>query len=77
MMNRIFELYSDINDEVGAIASIANLFTANNISMKNIGIIHNREFEQGVLRIEFYDEDSLLSGRKVLLDNHYKIYDRN
>ena len=45
--------------------------------MKNIGIIHNREFEQGVLRIEFYDEDSLLSGRRVLLENHYQVYDRN
>ena len=25
------------------------------ISIKNIGIIHNREFEEGVLKIEFYD----------------------
>ncbi|MFR7953034.1 MAG: hypothetical protein ACLU4P_05875 [Ruminococcus sp.] len=28
-------------------------------SIKNIGIIHNREFEQGVLKIEFYEEDAM------------------
>ncbi|MBQ9118611.1 MAG: prephenate dehydrogenase [Lachnospiraceae bacterium] len=76
MMNRIYELYVDITDEVGAIATIAILFGSNGISIKNMGIIHNREFEQGVLRVEFYDEDALNQGRKVLSARHYKIYDR-
>lgn len=76
MMNRIYELYADITDEVGAIATIATLFSDNAISIKNIGIIHNREFEQGVLRIEFYDEDALNQGRRVLSAQNYKIYDR-
>ena len=47
----------DIIDETGAIASIAALLAGNHISIKNIGIIHNREFEEGVLRIEFYDRN--------------------
>lgn len=76
MMNRIFEIYLDITDEAGAIATIATLLGSNNISIKNIGIIHNREFEQGVLRIEFYEEDSLLRGKQQLSKHHYTIYER-
>ena len=48
-----FALYCDIIDETGGIATIATILASNNISIKNIGIIHNREFEEGVLRIEF------------------------
>ena len=46
------------------------------ISIKNIGIIHNREFEQGVLKIEFYDEDSLHKGMALLQKRNYIIYER-
>ena len=53
-----FALYCDIIDEAGGIATIATILASNNISIKNIGIVHNREFEEGVLRIEFYDEDA-------------------
>ena len=53
-----FAVYCDIIDETGGIATIATILASNNISIKNIGIIHNREFEEGVLRIEFYDESS-------------------
>ena len=48
-----FAVYCDIIDETGGIATIATILASNNISIKNIGIIHNREFEEGVLRIEF------------------------
>ena len=42
------------------IATIATIILAmDKISIKNIGIIHNREFEQGVLKIEFYEEDAM------------------
>ena len=44
--------------------------------IKNIGIIHNREFEQGVLRIEFYDKDAVAKATKVLDTNGYHIYIR-
>ena len=45
----------DIADEAGGIATIATILAMEKISIKNIGIIHNREFEEGVLKIEFYD----------------------
>ena len=44
------------------------------ISIKNIGIVHNREFEQGVLRVVFYDEPSMESAIKTLTWRNYKIY---
>ena len=46
------------------------------ISIKNIGIINNREFEEGVLRIEFYDEDALESAISVLKERNYTIHRR-
>ena len=48
----------------------------NNISIKNIGILHNREFEDGVLKIEFYDEDALKQAAEQLTKRNYKIYER-
>lgn len=76
LINKVYELYLDIMDETGAIATIATLLATNQISIKNIGIIHNREFEQGVLRIEFYSQNAC-DGASVLLRRHnYIVYER-
>ena len=48
-IKKIFALYCDIIDEAGGIATIATILASNHISIKNIGIIHNREFEEGVV----------------------------
>ena len=45
--------------------------------LKNIGITHNREFEEGALRIEFYEEQAGILARKVLKDHGYTIHIRN
>ena len=67
-------IYVDIADEPGAIAQIATMLAMHNISIKNIGIVHNREFEQGVLRIVFYEKDAKESGVRVLEDRNYYVY---
>ncbi len=72
-----YELFVDIKDETGALALLATLLSLHGISLKNIGIIHNREFEQGVLRIEFYDKDAVAKATKVLEANGYHIYIRS
>lgn len=72
----IFEIYCDLIDEAGGIATIATILATNGISIKNIGIIHNREFEDGVLRIEFYDEASLSQAILLLRRHHYTLYER-
>lgn len=75
-IKRVFAVYCDIIDEAGGIAAIATILAANNINLKNIGIIHNREFEEGVLRIEFYDEDSSHKATEVLQKYRYIVYER-
>jgi len=75
-ISRVFEVYMDILDETGAIATVATILASNAISMKNIGIIHNREFEEGVLRIELYDQISMDKTVELLRQYHYTVYER-
>ncbi len=74
--NRIHELFLDLADEAGGIAIIASILAFKRISIKNIGIVHNREFEEGVLHIEFYDEDAVELAAKLLTEKNYIIHRR-
>ncbi|MCD7836034.1 MAG: prephenate dehydrogenase [Lachnospiraceae bacterium] len=71
-----FDINIDIEDEPGALASVATILALNNISIKNIGIVHNREYEGGVLRIEFYEETSIEKAEKILKGRGYTIHKR-
>ncbi|MDD6057469.1 MAG: prephenate dehydrogenase/arogenate dehydrogenase family protein [Clostridiales bacterium] len=75
-LKNIYELYLDLLDEAGGIATVATILASNHLSIKNIGIIHNREFEEGVLHLEMYDEASLASAIALLKKHHYTIYER-
>lgn len=75
-ISKVFEVYMDILDETGAIATVATILASNSISIKNIGIIHNREFEEGVLRIELYEQKSMDKTVELLSQYHYTIYER-
>jgi prephenate dehydrogenase len=75
-IKKINELYCDIIDETGGIATIATILATNHISIKNIGIIHNREFIEGALRIEFYDEESSTRALSLLRKYRYTVYER-
>ena len=72
-VSRHYDLYVDIYDEAGGIATITTLLAMSAINIKNIGIIHNREFEEGVLRIEFYDEESRNRSGAILQKRNYTI----
>jgi len=52
------------------------LLALNHVSIKNIGIIHNREFEEGVLKIMLYDDESAKKATKILRDKNYTVYER-
>lgn len=69
-----FVLHADLRDEAGAIATFATLLAVHGISLKNIGIVHNRAYEQGALRIEFYDRDALERAYVLLNDNRFTVY---
>lgn len=74
--HKVHELFLDLADETGGIAIVASLLAFQGISIKNIGIVHNREFEEGVLHIEFYEEDSVILAEKLLKERNYTIYKR-
>lgn len=71
-----YSLNVDIADEPGALAAIATILALNQISIKNIGITHNREMEDGVLRIEFYEEADIQKARSILITRGYTIYEK-
>lgn len=73
-IKRSYSITVDIADEPGALASIATILALNNISIKNIGIVHNREYEGGVLKIEFYAEDSIEKATQLLNTRGYTTY---
>lgn len=66
--------YTDMRDESGGIATLTVLLAVKGISIRDIGIIHNREFEEGVLRIEFYNTHDMDAAKEILLKNNYVIH---
>lgn len=75
-IKKLFAIYCDIIDEAGGIATIATILASKGINIKNIGIVHNREFEEGVLRIEFYDDGSSRKAVELLQKYRYTVYER-
>ncbi len=60
-------------DEVGAISTLSVILAAKGISIKNIGINHNREHGEGTLRIAFYDRGTMGKAWEVLERYHYDL----
>lgn len=75
-IKREYAITIDITDEPGALAAIATILALHQISIKNIGIAHNRESENGVLRIEFYEEASIEKAAGILGAKGYAVYTR-
>lgn len=65
-ITKSYYLYCDTVDRPGAIAEISVLLATRAISMKNIGIIHNRGSEPGAIRLDFYDEITKNKAAEVL-----------
>ncbi|MCI5622666.1 prephenate dehydrogenase/arogenate dehydrogenase family protein [Anaerostipes sp.] len=76
LMEKSYEIFVDIPDEPGTLSTTTTLLALNNISIKNIGIIHNREFEEGVLKIMLYDDKSAKRAKEILRDKNYIVYER-
>ena len=63
----------DIVDEVGSISTLSVILAAKGISIKNIGINHNREHGEGALRVSFYDRASMDAAWAQLDKYHYEL----
>lgn len=72
-IKRVYDLTVDIADKPGSLASIVNLLAEHGISIKNIGITHNREAAEGSMRLEFYEEEAMLRTKELLKASHYEI----
>ena len=70
-IKRSFCINVDIADKAGALARITTLLSKHGISIKNIGITHNRETEDGVLLLEFYGETALQKAVGLLQTEGY------
>ena len=70
---KIYQLYLDLPDVAGAIANVAAILAKHNISIRNIGITHNREHQEGVLYIVFYNEQTMEQAIPLLNENGYRI----
>ena len=73
-IRKVYDLKVEIDDQPGNLARVATLLSDNDINIKNIGIVHNREYERGTLRIELHDEQGLKKARDILEHNSYTVY---
>ena len=71
-----YECFVDLVDETGGIAAVSGLLAQYHISIKNIGIVNNREFEEGVLQLAFPDKQTLTRAKRLLKDNGYMVHER-
>jgi prephenate dehydrogenase len=70
-IQKTYVMHVEIDDQPGRLASVAVLLSQNNINIKNIGIVHNREYERGTLRIELHDKAGLDQAIATLSSNDY------
>ena len=76
-IKRTYSVHIEIADEPGALAAIATILALNQISIKNIGITHNREQQDGVLRVEFYQEESIAKASQILTAKGYAVFSQS
>lgn len=72
-IKRDYDLTVDIADKPGALAAIVSLLAEHGISIKNIGITHNREAAEGSMRMEFYEENDMQKTKALLQEKLYEI----
>lgn len=72
-----YSINLDIADEPGTLAAVATILALNQINIKNIGIVHNRESESGVLQIEFYEEAAIYKAKDILSSKGYTLHEKN
>ena len=61
-----YDVYVDVPDEPNALAQVVTY----------IGNAHNREDNEGVLRLSFYDNDAACKASTLLKEQHYQVYER-
>lgn len=76
LMQKTYEVFLDVPDEPGELLKVLTYLAEYKINIKNMGIIHNREYEEGCLKIVLYDNESAVKTAQILKDQNYTIYER-
>ena len=76
VIRKNYEIYVNVADQTGIIAVVTTLLGSNGLSIKNIGIIHSREYEEGALKIAFYEENSAHQAADILEKYNFTVYKR-
>ena len=70
----MFRLHADIADRPGALSDVVSLLAGSGINIKNIGITHNREYQQGALAVEFGSQRDMDRAARLLSDRGYRLH---
>lgn len=70
---RYFDIYISVKDRVGVIRDIAQILTAKDISIKNIGVLKSRENIGGTLQLSVYSKEDYLGAIELLKENGFDI----
>lgn len=73
---KLYEIFVDVNDQPGSIATIATMLSVQNINIKNIGIINSREYSDGVLHIMFEHPEDKEKSIQLLQQLNFKVYNK-
>jgi len=73
-IKKSYIMHVDIEDRPGVLAEVVMYLAIAGINIKNIGITHNREYQQGVLRVECHSSDGLEKARDLLRNRNYSVY---
>ncbi|MFV0503573.1 MAG: prephenate dehydrogenase/arogenate dehydrogenase family protein [Lachnospirales bacterium] len=68
-----YTLSVNIEDKPGVLATMCSVLSFNEISIKNISIVNNREYDEGVLKIQFKDEDDLVRAKELLINMSFNV----
>ena len=66
-------IHVEIPDRPGALAVVLTMLASASIDVKNVGIVHNREFETGSLRIELHSERDVEKASGILKGYGYAV----
>ncbi len=75
--NTMPELNISIKDENGAIAKITTILSENNIGIKNIEVLNNRENNFGALKVVVRNYEEMEKGYRIIKDLGYEIKKMN
>ncbi|MEW5693318.1 MAG: prephenate dehydrogenase [Candidatus Hydrogenedentota bacterium] len=69
-----FEIYLDVEDRVGVIASISGILRDVKINIKDIAVVKSREDGSGALRIGFESDEDRNFAMKVLKEKGFSVF---